>query len=45
MGERDAKRAAEAAKFPPPTEQEMWQQVFRRNKAACRPAVDLATKQ
>ena len=41
MVEHDIKRAAEAAKTPIPTEEELWQEVFRRNKAAYRPVVDL----
>jgi hypothetical protein len=45
MVERDAKRASEAAIIPPPTKEELWQEVFRRNKAAYRPSVDLPTKQ
>jgi L-amino acid N-acyltransferase YncA len=46
MVERDAKRAEEAAKMPPPpTEQELWQEVLRRNKVAYRPVVGLPKRQ
>jgi hypothetical protein len=40
MVERDAERAAEAAK----NEEGLWQEVIRRNKAAKRAVVDLPAK-